>query len=172
MAKLGARGAKLKENYRRLREAGFSSADATRFRGASEAEIQKAIANKALPQLREEKRTALKIKAETKEYKSSQLKIVEVKDSSETYLKKLVEYYRKAEKDGYNYFSVRTTLTYNTGEEEVFQTGMMLTKSITDVDSLVDVLTQEVETFLGAYSFDDRRIVKINVEVLFWKAKK
>lgn len=171
VAKLGKRSEILKQNYRRLREAGFSSAEATRFRGASEKEIQKAIAGKALPQLKEEKRTAVKIKPTLKEFKESELRIVEVKDSSEAYLNKLLAYIRKSEGEGFNYFSVRSTVYYSTGEEEIFQTGMTPTKSIQNTDLLVDNLTEEIEDFMSNYSFEDRRIIKILVEVLLWKAK-
>lgn len=41
---------KLRENYRRLRDAGFSSAEATRFRGASEDKIKQAIQTRSLPE--------------------------------------------------------------------------------------------------------------------------
>lgn len=45
----------LREHYRMLREAGFSPAEATRFRGASREKILEAIRTKKLPPLREEK---------------------------------------------------------------------------------------------------------------------
>ena len=174
VAKLGKRSEILKQNYRRLREAGFSSAEATRFRGASEKELQKAISAKALPQLREEKRTAVKVKVQTKEYKTSSVRIIEITGTTDTYLKKVIETFRKMEKDGYNYYSVRTTTVFSTGEEEVFQTqGMTLTSSMKTIDQLGDVLTQDIEDIIEAYSFgDERRITQIKIEILFWKAKK
>lgn len=173
MAKLGKRGEKLKENYRRLRDAGFSSAEATRFRGSSEAEIQKAISRKALPELREEKRGAVKIKVQKKEYKTSELWSIEIQGTTDTYLKKVLEQFRKMDRDGFNYYSVRTRIKFNTGEEEVFTTPMSLTKSVTNLDMLTDVITNDIEEIIERYNIADadRRIVSIKIEILFWRVK-
>ncbi len=50
------RNVKLKENYKRLRDAGFSTADAERYRGSSDFLIEQAIESGDLPELRQEKR--------------------------------------------------------------------------------------------------------------------
>ncbi len=56
------RNIKLRENYKRLREAGFSTADATRYRGSSDFLIEQAIVKEKLPELRQEKRGRAKPK--------------------------------------------------------------------------------------------------------------
>lgn len=48
--KPGDRNIRLRANYERLKQAGFTSAEARRFRGASEEKIRAAIARKTLPE--------------------------------------------------------------------------------------------------------------------------
>lgn len=173
MAKLGEnRSARLKENYAKLRAAGFSAKEATRFRGSSDKEINKAILNKALPALREEKRTALKIKYDQKEFKASSSRTIEIEGTTDNYLKKLQETFRKMDKDGYNYYSQTTTIEFTTTETESFYTGMRLTKNADSIDVISDLLIEDVEDIWEQYAITtDRAISNIHISITFWKAK-
>lgn len=74
------RDRKLKENYRRLREAGFSATEAARYRGASQAKIAKAIEQKRLPDIDIVKQAArIRPKPEVRKYHKGKIKDTDYK---------------------------------------------------------------------------------------------
>lgn len=175
VAKLGKRSEILKQNYRRLREAGFSSAEATRFRGASEKEIQKVIAGKALPAIKKEKQQhGGKIKEiSRKEWSSSAEINISLKGQSDTYMKNVYKFMQNEYKNGYTYFYMVYTVYLKDGTDQTAQTGMTAVNSLTSYEDLIDTiikLKEELEND-GSPPVDEEEVKKVEIDVRMWKVK-
>lgn len=168
MAKLSeARKRLLRENRQLLKEAGFSSAEVDRYKGASRENVLKAIAERTLPELREEKRTARKVKFKEKVYNNSQVsRTFTFHSFDDKYLQKFEKEIMRTIADGFNYVMVQAYYESQSNQEHISRSIMYPTKGLT-FSELMDIVNQETEGFMEAY---EEYIRKVKVEVIFWKA--
>jgi hypothetical protein len=170
MAKLSERRKQLlRENRQLLKEAGFSPAEVDRYKGASRENVLKAIAKRALPERREEKRTARKVKPKTKRYNNNQeSRTFLVESTSGTYLRSLEKAVNDTIKDGFNYYMVQITYESQSGQEYISRTTMIPTAGLSFAD-IMATIEDESENFMEQY---EEYIRKVKVELIFWKAKR
>jgi hypothetical protein len=165
----------LRENYNRLRAAGFSSAEATRYRGASEELIQAAINAKQLPELREEKTGARKTKVKEKEYKHSNMVLIQVLSLSERHLKAAYNQFVKYRSKGFNYYSTKIIFHMKQDEESQAYSdigGMDLSNKITGPHDLLEKLNKQLETLINIYLPGEQNFIeRIEYFIYMWKAK-
>jgi hypothetical protein len=173
MAKLSEKRKQLlRENRKLLREAGFSVADADRFKGASRTNVLAAILAKALPKIREEKRHRAKVKYNEREFKYSKAKLREVLNFKTTKrgFEKLMKELPKNRADGYSYFYVRVTINFTDGTFKVFQSNMTATSTITSEEQLKDIITKLINLATETYKTgDEDDIESIIIDIMFWK---
>lgn len=169
MAKLHSQERKqyMRENYNRLREAGFSSKEAARLKNASIEKVNQAISSKTLPEISERHQTRARVKWEDKEYKASKSRELELKNQGDKYIGNVVNRIHDFDKEGYNYYSIRIEYKLKTGETIVKQTPMDSTRNIKDKQDLYDALTDATADFDEAYGFD---ATNATITLVFWSA--
>jgi hypothetical protein len=170
MAKLSEKRKQLlRENRAMLKAAGFSAKEVDRYKGASRANVLKAIEVKQLPEIREEKRHRAKVKYTTKEFKTSKAKLRQLEDISldEKNLQKIMKEFPKNYSMGYSYFYVRITLVIEDGTTEVLQTPMYATKDYTESEQLKSLINDLIFKFVMQYAIAIETII---VDIMFWKS--
>ncbi len=111
--------------YRALRDAGFSSKEATRLKGASPAKVQEAIRSKQLPEKVPEKitmgptapkhskgyRPPKEVKPKERQHHSRGIEYIDVKDHEKAYLSRYswVVSYRHKRSDVLNYITITSS---------------------------------------------------------------
>jgi hypothetical protein len=180
------RKAYMKENYARLRAAGYSSKDAQRIRNAAPDVVEKYIREKVftpnynLPAPSAKKQGAKKkFTVSEVEYKNqSKRKIISMRRTNEEHIKKASEELKKAYDEGYRYTDINiefrkkgedTTQTYNTTMQQLLNLTGEKVKTEEELEKLISEL---VEGFLDAYFGDDEGGVSVvSVNVSTWKPK-
>ena len=174
MAKLSEKRKQLlRENRAMLKAAGFSAKEVDRYKGASRANVLKAIEVKQLPEIREEKRHRAKVKYNEREFKYSKAKLREVIDFKPTKrgFEKLMKEFPKNRADGYSYFYIRVTMYFKDGTYKVFQTEMTATETIKDEEQLKKMIKDITEVAKETYKSEDTGDIKdIQIDIMFWKS--
>lgn len=159
----------LRENRQLLKEAGFSPAEVDRYKGASRENVLKAIEEGALPQLREEKRTARKVKYEEKKFNNNQVsRTFTMRSTDDKYLEKFEKEVNRTINQGFNYFMAQGYFRSKSGQEYISRTQMMPTAG-RDFSEIMEIVHEELEGFMEAY---EEYIQQVKVELILWKAKR
>lgn len=165
-----AKLAKQKENYKKLRDAGFSSTDAARYRNASDTNLKKALESKTLPGLNPKKQGAAKVKTTTHHYKSVDQQIIKMTSVKSDAIKKAANYMVDAQSQGYTYYSLTVTFTDVYGISKSFSTPMDRIKNIqgpNDLEFEIGIATQQ---YMEQYA-DNEDAVDIEINLWHYTAK-
>lgn len=171
--KTDARKEIIRENYRMLKEAGFSSKEAGRYRNASRENVLAAIAAKQIPEPKPEYRRAKPwVKTREKDFKTSTSVTHEIRSLHDGNFKRVYEKMVPYYKEGFRNFHIRIHVVLNDGTAAYWQTPMMNFKDIEGGQDISDIVANMVDEMLAKYTEnDDIKVKKVTVEIIQWKAK-
>lgn len=165
-----SRQERAKQNYQRLREAGFSAKEAQRFRYATEENILKALAEKVLPEIRQEKRGAVKLKpVKQNDYKQISQRSILIDDFSSHYMKQVYKEVKRSLGAGYRYYSC--TMEYeivSSGEKGVMGTEMRPIPDLANYQELLADIQSMLDSLMERYKMEQENL-KITVTLNLWK---
>ena len=171
MAKLGARGERLKAKYAEARAAGFSSKDAMRLRTYSDEKFNAAVGKGKLEAPQEKYRARAKIRYNEREFKYSKARLKELLnfELTDANIKKLVDDLPRLYKQGYIYFYVRVTAYFSDGTSQTFQSKMSPVKDIINPEQLKDLIKTITKELTSKYPpAGGITIIDIVTDIMFW----
>lgn len=166
------RQARAKANYNRLRAEGFSAADARRYRYSTEENIQKALEARTLPEIREEKRGAKKLKTKTHKYASSTMREIYLDELTEGAYKKAWKEIQKGTADGFKYANVVIEKTYATGQQQYYSQDLQPIKDLDSIDDIILQIEQASEDMGEYYESIGSEKPQVRVIIRLWKPNK
>jgi hypothetical protein len=174
------RQARARENYKKLRDAGFSSADATRYRYSTNENISQVMQTKTLPTINKSKQGKSKnyanICTETRQLPYVRQKIIAIDQyNGEKYMAAVIKELKQAKTDGYTYYSIVITFTWPTSMDTFASTPMDAIDNILTRDKLENEIIAVIGYYLEKYQQDGEdphHYIEINLWDYSKKGKK
>ena len=159
-----------KVNYQRLKDAGFSAKEAQRFRYATEENILKALAEKTLPEIRQEKRGAVKLKpVKQNDYKKISQRSILIDDFSSHYMKQVYKEVKRSLGAGYRYYSCTMEFEATSSNDKgVMGTEMRPIPDLKDYQELLADIQSMLDGLMERYKMEAEQL-KITVILNLWK---